>query len=83
MLKGIEVVFMVIAIGAGDIGLLLPASFDTLAALLLVLALGVLVCWPLSRIPEKGFEFAVVVLLSAFGAFWFGKGTGIGRPGSN
>ena len=83
VLEGVEVVFIVIAIGAGGAGLLLPASLGALAALLLVMALGVLVHRPLSRVPENGLKFVVGVLLSAFGAFWFGEGTGIGWPGSD
>ena len=82
-LEGVEVVFIVIAIGAGGSGLLLPASLGALAALLLVTALGVLVRRPLSRVPENGLKFVVGVLLSAFGAFWFGEGAGIGWPGSD
>ena len=83
MLEGIEVVFIVVAIGASGAGLLLPASLGALAALLLVLALGMVVHRPLSRIPENGLKFVVGVLLSAFGAFWFGEGTGIGWRGSD
>ena len=37
MVEGIEVVFIVIAVGAGGAGLLLPASFGAVAALLLVI----------------------------------------------
>ena len=37
MLEGIEVVFIVIAIGAGGVGLLMPASLGAVAALLLVI----------------------------------------------
>lgn len=83
MLEGVEVVFIVVAIGTGGAGLLLPASLGALAALLLVAALGALVHRPLSRVPENGLKFVVGVLLSAFGTFWFGEGIGIGWPGSD
>jgi uncharacterized membrane protein len=83
MLEGVEVVFIVVAIGAGGTGLLLPASLGALAALLLVAALGVLVHQPLSQVPENGLKFVVGVLLSAFGTFWFGEGIGVGWPGSD
>lgn len=83
MLEGIEVVFIVVAVGAGGAGLLLPASLGALAALLLVAALGVLVHRPLSQVPENGLKFVVSVLLSALGAFWFGEGIGIAWPGAD
>ncbi|MBV9751232.1 MAG: TMEM165/GDT1 family protein, partial [Hyphomicrobiales bacterium] len=70
MLEGIEVVFIVVAIGAGGAGLLLPASIGALVALVLVVALGILVHRPLATIPENTLKFMVGVLLSAFGTFW-------------
>lgn len=83
MLEGAEVVFIVIAIGAGGAGLLLPASLGALAALLLVIALGLLVHRPLANVPENGLKFVVGVLLSAFGTFWVGEGVGIEWPGAD
>jgi uncharacterized membrane protein len=83
MLEGAEVVFIVIAIGAGGAGLLLPASLGALAALLLVIALGLLVHRPLANVPENGLKFVVGVLLSAFGTFWVGEGVGIKWPGAD
>src|SRR5665213_4291203 len=53
LLEGIEVVFIVIAIGAGGVGLFLPASLGALAALLVVVALGLAVHRPLASIPEN------------------------------
>lgn len=81
MLEGIEVVFIVIAVGAGGVGLLVPACVGALAALLVVLALGVVVHKPLRRVPENTLKFVVGVLLSAFGTFWFGEGAGMAWPG--
>ena len=81
MLEGIEVVFIVIALGAGGVGLLLPASFGALAALLVVVTLGLVVHRPLSRVPENTLKFVVGVLLSAFGTFWVGEGFDIAWPG--
>lgn len=80
MLEGIEVVFIVIALGAGHPGLLLPASFGALAALVVVAALGIVVHRPLSRIPENTLKFVVGVLLSSFGTFWVGEGLGFAWP---
>ncbi len=83
MLEGVEVVFIVVAIGSGGAGLLWPASLGALAALLLVALLGLVIHRPLSRIPENGLKFSVGVLLCGFGSFWFGEGIGIAWPGSD
>ncbi|WP_216856791.1 COG4280 domain-containing protein [Acidisoma sp. S159] len=83
MLEGTEVVFIVIAIGAGGAGLLLPASFGALAALLVVIVLGLAVHRPLANVPENMLKFVVGVLLSAFGSFWFGEGVGVVWPGAD
>ncbi len=83
MLEGTEVVFIVIAIGAGGTGLLLPASLGAVAALLVVVALGLAVHRPLANVPENLLKFVVGVLLSAFGSFWFGEGVGIEWPGAD
>ena len=82
MLEGIEVVFIVIAIGAGGAGLLMPASLGALAALLLVIALGLVLHRPLASIPENSLKFVVGILLAAFGTFWVGEGLGISWPGA-
>jgi uncharacterized membrane protein len=82
MLEGIEVVFIVIAIGAsGD--LLAPAAISAGAALLLVIALGFLLHRPIASIPENTLKFAVGILLTAFGTFWLGEGLGAAWPGAD
>ncbi len=80
VLEGLEVVFIVIAVGAGR-GLLWPASLGALAACILVLAIGANVHKPLSRVPENTLKFGVGVMLSAFGVFWTGEGLGVAWPG--
>jgi uncharacterized membrane protein len=82
VLEGLEVVFIVIAVGAGR-GLLVPASLGAVAACALVLAIGVAVHRPLAQVPENLLKFAVGVLLSAFGMFWTGEGLGIDWPGGD
>jgi uncharacterized membrane protein len=82
LLEGLEVVFIVIAVGAGR-GLLWPAAFGALAACLVVLAVGVILHKPLARVPENTLKFAVGVMLSAFGVFWTGEGLGIDWPGQD
>jgi Ca2+/H+ antiporter, TMEM165/GDT1 family len=83
MVEGIEVVFIVIAVGAGGRGLLLPASFGALAALLLVMALGLVLHRPVAMIPENMLKFLVGVLLCAFGTFWVGEGMDVNWPGED
>ncbi|MGH7043281.1 MAG: COG4280 domain-containing protein [Acetobacteraceae bacterium] len=83
MLEGTEVVFIVIAVGTGGAGLLLPAGLGALAALVVVAILGAAVRRPLARVPENTFKFAVGILLSAFGTFWFGEGAGLSWPGAD
>lgn len=83
MLEGTEVVFIVVALGAAGIGLLMPAIFGALAALVVVAGLGVALHRPLTRVPENTLKFAVGVLLSAFGTFWVGEGAGFIWPGSD
>jgi len=82
LLEGLEVVFIVIAVGAGP-GLLIPASLGALAACLLVVIVGAIVHRPLARVPENSLKFGVGVMLSAFGVFWTGEGLGIDWPGQD
>ena len=83
MLEGIEVVFIVIALGSGAAGLLGSAILGAVAALAVVIALGLALHRPLSRIPENLLKFIVGLLLSAFGTFWTGQGLGIPWPGGD
>jgi uncharacterized membrane protein len=82
VLEGLEVVFIVIAVGAGR-GLLRAASLGALAACLVVVAAGFVAHRPLTRVPENTLKFAVGVLLSAFGIFWTGEGLGVPWPGGD
>jgi Ca2+/H+ antiporter, TMEM165/GDT1 family len=82
LIEGTEVVFIVIAVGAGA-GMLWPASLGALSAAVLVLAVGALAHRPLSQVPENALKFAVGVMLSAFGLFWVGEGLGVNWPGED
>jgi Ca2+/H+ antiporter, TMEM165/GDT1 family len=82
LLEGIEVVFIVLAVGAGH-GLLVPASIGAVAACLLVVAVGFALHRPLARVPENTLKFVVGVMLSAFGVFWTGEGLGVTWPGED
>jgi uncharacterized membrane protein len=82
LLEGLEVVFIVIALGATP-GLLGPASVGAIAACLLVAGAGLIVHRPLARVPENMLKFAVGAMLSAFGVFWTGEGLGVPWPGAD
>ena len=82
MLEGIEVVFIVIALGAGG-RLLVPAAMGAGLALLSVIALGLLLHRPLSNVPENTLKFGVGAMLAGFGTFWVGEGIGLEWPGGD
>lgn len=82
VLEGLEVAFIVIAVGA-DHGLIIPALVGATAAGILTIVLAVTVHRPLSRVPENTLKFGVAVLLSAFGTFWTGEGLGVDWPGAD
>lgn len=82
MLEGVEVVFIVVALGAAG-GALLPVIVGALAALAVVVLLGVLLHRPLAHIPENLLKFSVGCLLAGFGTFWTGEGIGVAWPGQD
>jgi len=82
VLEGLEVIFIVIAVGStGD--MLTPAAVGAGAALLMVILLGLVIHQPLSTVPENTLKFTVGVLLSGFGVFWIGEGAGLTWPGAD
>jgi uncharacterized membrane protein len=82
LLEGLEVVFIVLAVGAGR-GLIGPASLGALGAFVTVMAVGLMVRRPLARVPENTLKFGVGVMLSAFGVFWTCEGVGAPWPGGD
>ena len=81
-IEGVEVVFIVLAVGAAG-HKLLPATLGAAAAAVIVVALGLIARRPLSTIPENALKLAVGVLVSAFGTFWAGEGLGLRWPGGD
>ncbi|MEX3966804.1 COG4280 domain-containing protein [Paraburkholderia sp. EG286B] len=79
MLEGMEVVFIVIALGASSrqMG---PALAGAAAAFALVCGLGVVLRRPLANVPENTLKYAVGLLLCAFGTFWSGEGLALEWP---
>ncbi len=82
LLEGLEVVFIVVTFGATQ-GRLPLAAAAAAAAVALVVAVGIVVRAPLERVPENTIKFAVGLLLTSFGVFWAGEGTGVTWPGSD
>ncbi len=82
LLEGIEVVFIIVAIGSRG-GMLGAAAAGAVLALLLVGVLGLMLHRPLTSIPENALKFGVGVMLGAFGTFWVVEGIGIQWPGAD
>jgi uncharacterized membrane protein len=82
LLEGLEVAFIVVTFGATQ-GSLLLAVFAAVAAVALVLGVGLAVRSPLSRVPENSLKFGVGILLTSFGTFWAGEGAGVDWPGGD
>ena len=82
MLEGIEVVFIVIAIGAGG-RLIRPAALGAVAAFAVVVCLGLALHRPLAHVPENTLKFGVGILLAAFGTFWVGEAVQLAWPAAD
>ncbi|HEV3070340.1 MAG TPA: hypothetical protein VGY76_02815 [Solirubrobacteraceae bacterium] len=82
LLEGVEVVFIVLTIGANQHHLALATAAAALAVVLVVAA-GIATRAPLARVPENTMKFAVGVMLTSFGVFWVGEGAGVSWPGSD
>lgn len=82
LLEGLEVIFIVIAVG-GTGNLLIPASMGAALACVLVLAAGAILHRPLSRVPENSLKFVVGVMLTSFGVFWIGEALDAHWPGAD
>jgi uncharacterized membrane protein len=81
-LEGMEVVLIVITLGASS-GHLALAACASLAAVVVVGTAGFFVARQLSEVPENTMKLAVGVMLTSFGVFWVGEGAGVHWPGSD
>ena len=82
LVEGLEVVLIVITLGAQEHDTLLAAAAAAAAVLAVILA-GFAARAPLARVPENTLKFAVGVMLTAYGIFWGGEGLGVSWPGSD
>src|SRR5436309_4296072 len=82
ILEGLEVVFIVLAVGAAG-HMIGPASLGAAGAGIAVALAAVALRRPLARVPENTLKLSVGVLLGSFGAFWIGEGLGFHWPGAD
>ncbi len=81
-LEGLEVVVIVLTLGATEHRLGL-AAVAALAAVVLVGAVGAIVARQLSGVPENALKATVGLMLVSYGTFWTGEGIGVHWPGSD
>ncbi|HEX8966250.1 MAG TPA: hypothetical protein VF937_00115 [Chloroflexota bacterium] len=74
LLEGLEVAFIVIALGTQGGQALQAAIAGALAAFVVVLGAGSLLHKPLSFVPENFMKFVVGSMLTTFGIFWGAEG---------
>jgi len=74
-LEGLEVVFIVIALGG--LNSVPAATVGAIAALAVVGASGVVLRRPLTRVPENAMKYTVGIMLTSFGTFFAGEGIGV------
>jgi uncharacterized membrane protein len=82
-LEGLEVALIVLAIGGASAHSLFAAVAGATAALVLVVAAGIALHAPLSRVPENVMKYFVGVMLTTFGVYWIGEGLGLAWPGED
>jgi Ca2+/H+ antiporter, TMEM165/GDT1 family len=82
LLEGTEVLLIVLSLGASSHRLGL-AAIAAGAAAIVVTAVGVVVARQLREVPENTMKLGVGVMLTSFGVFWIGEGSGFHWPGSD
>jgi uncharacterized membrane protein len=82
LLEGLEVAFIVVALGGAEHSVAL-AAVGALAAAVVVVIAGLAVHGPLSRVPENTMKYGVGLMLTTFGIFWAGEGAGLHWPGND
>jgi len=78
-LEGLEVVFIVVAVGGTSGGLPIAVA-GGLLAMIVVAATGLVVQKPLAQVPENTLKYAVGVILTTLGTFWAAEGMGATWP---
>src|SRR6266850_4789774 len=78
-LEGLEVVFIVVAIGGTSASLHIAVA-GGLLAMVVVAGIGVVVRKPLAQVPENTLKYAVGIILTSLGTFWAAEGMGATWP---
>lgn len=81
-LEGVEVVLIVVSLGASQHRLGLAAGAAGAAAVL-VAGAGALMARQMSGVPENTIKTVVGIMLTSFGLFWVGEGAGVHWPGGD
>jgi len=74
-LEGLEVVFIVIALGG--LNSVPAATTGALSALAVVAVAGLVLRRPLTHVPENAMKYVVGIMLTSFGTFFAGEGIGV------
>ncbi|MGH9295435.1 MAG: COG4280 domain-containing protein [Acidimicrobiales bacterium] len=82
LLEGLEVVMIVLTLGTSARHLGLAAAAAGAAAVVVGVA-GIVVARQLSEVPENTMKLVVGIMLTSFGVFWVGEGSGVHWPGSD
>jgi uncharacterized membrane protein len=82
LLEGTEVVLIVLSLGASSHRLGLAAAAAGAAALVVTIV-GIAVARQLREVPENTMKLGVGIMLTSFGVFWVGEGSGFHWPGSD
>ena len=85
LLEGLEVAFIVITFGSSvtkstGINGIASAAIGATVAGILVIAAGVIIKAPLTKVPENTLKFIVGIMLTSFGTFWAAEGFGFEWP---
>jgi uncharacterized membrane protein len=83
LIEGLEVAIIVVTFGAASSAALGWSAAGAAAAVLVVVALGLALKQPASRVPENAMKFVVGIMLTSFGTFWTGEGLGIAWWGAD
>ena len=81
---GVAIAVIIVSVGAAYPPRGLEWSgLGALAAIVLVVLIGVAVRGPLTAIPENAMKMVVGIMLVSFGTYWSGEGLGIAWPGDD
>jgi Ca2+/H+ antiporter, TMEM165/GDT1 family len=77
LLEGLEVAFIIIALGSRGDTSLAASIGGAVAAFVLVTSIAALVRGPLTAVPENWMKFTVGAMLVTFGIYWGAEGVGV------